>query len=99
MTTSGQTGMPAKVLVVEDEPVVRDLLVAVMRTEGYDIVAAADADTELRQARALRPHLDLIDVLLGSGPDGFTVARRLRGEADVALLIMTLAEEAEVIRA
>jgi two-component system OmpR family response regulator len=99
MATPAQTGMPAKVLVVEDEPIVRDLLVAVMRTEGYEVVAAGDANAAFKQAKSFSPHLALVDVKLGSGPDGFTVARRLREEADVALLFLTSADEAEDIRA
>jgi DNA-binding response OmpR family regulator len=99
MATPAQTGMPAKVLVVEDEPIVRDLLVAVMRTEGYEVVAAGDAGAAFKQAKSFMPHLALIDVKLGSGPDGFTVARRLREEADVALLFLTSADEADDIRA
>ena len=99
MTTPAQTGMPARVLVVEDEPIVRDLLVAVMRTEGYEVVPAGDARAALRHAKSFRPHLALIDVRLGSGPDGFSVARRMREEADVALLFLTSADEAEDIRA
>jgi DNA-binding response OmpR family regulator len=99
MATPAQTGMPAKVLVVEDEPIVRDLLVAVMRTEGYEVVAAGDAGAAFKHAKSFRPHLALIDVKLGSGPDGFAVARRLREEADVALLFLTSADEADDVRA
>src|SRR5436305_1427608 len=99
MAGPAQPGMPAKVLVVEDEPIVRDLLVAVMRTEGYEVVPAGDASAALKQAKSFRPHLALIDVRLGNGPDGFTVARRLREEADVALLFLTSADEAEDLRA
>jgi DNA-binding response OmpR family regulator len=91
--------MPAKVLVVEDEPIVRDLLVTVMRTEGYEVVAAADARAALKQAKSFQPHLALIDVRLGNGPDGFAVARRLRDEADLSLLFLTSADEADDIRA
>jgi DNA-binding response OmpR family regulator len=99
MGTAAETGMPAKVLVVEDEPIVRDLLVTVMRTEGYEVVAAADSSAALKQAKSFQPHLALIDVRLGNGPDGFTVARRLREEADVSLLFLTSADEADDIRA
>jgi DNA-binding response OmpR family regulator len=91
--------MPAKVLVVEDEPIVRDLLVAVLRGEGYEVVSAGDANGALKEARSFRPHLALVDVRLGSGPDGLTVARRLREEDDVALLFLTGADDAEDIRA
>ncbi|HEX4541514.1 MAG TPA: response regulator transcription factor [Acidimicrobiales bacterium] len=99
MGTPARTGVPAKVLVVEDEPIVRDLLVTVMRTEGYEVVAAADAGAALKQAKSFQPQLALIDVRLGSGPDGFAVARRLREEADLSLLFLTSADEAEDIRA
>jgi DNA-binding response OmpR family regulator len=99
VATAARTGVPAKVLVVEDEPIVRDLLVTVMRTEGYEVLAAADSSAALRQAKSFQPHLALIDVRLGNGPDGFTVARRLREEAHVSLLFLTSADEADDIRA
>lgn len=99
MTTPAQRGMPVKVLVVEDEPVVRDLLVAVLRTEGYDALPVADGNGAMREAKSFGPDLALVDVRLGNGPDGYAVARRLREEADVALLFLTSADEAEDIRA
>ena len=97
--TPAQGGMPAKVLVVEDEPIVRDLLVAVLRSEGYEVLPASDGNGALGKARSFGPHLALVDVRLGSGPDGYAVARRLREEGDVALLFLTSADEAEDIRA
>jgi DNA-binding response OmpR family regulator len=99
MATPAQTGMPARMLVVEDDPIVRDLLVTVLRTEGYEAVAAPDASSAIKQAKTFRPDLALIDVRLGTGPDGFSVARRLREDADPALLFLTSADEAEDIRA
>ncbi|HWC39855.1 MAG TPA: response regulator transcription factor [Acidimicrobiales bacterium] len=99
MTTPAHNGMPAKVLIVEDEPVVRDLLVSVLRTEGYDVLSVSDGNGAFKEARSFRPHLALVDVRLGRGPDGFTVARRLREEGDVALLFLTSADDAEDIRA
>ena len=90
---------PARTLVVEDEQVVRDLLVAVLRAEGYDVAATSGGDDALRRAKDFAPDLAIIDVNLGSGPDGFTVARRLRQESDVGLLFLTGADEPEHFRA
>ncbi|TMM17159.1 MAG: response regulator transcription factor [Actinobacteria bacterium] len=91
--------MNARTLVVEDEQVVRDLLVAVLRAEGYEVSAAAEGGEALKQAKTFAPDLAVVDVRLGTGPDGFTVARRLREQSDVALLFLTGADEPDELRA
>jgi DNA-binding response OmpR family regulator len=85
--------------VVEDEQVVRDLLVAVLRAEGYEVAASSEGNDALKQAKSFAPDLAVVDVRLGAGPDGFTVARRLREQTDVALLFLTGADEPDELRA
>jgi two-component system, OmpR family, response regulator RegX3 len=86
----------ASLLVVEDEPAIRDAISFSLRQEGYDVAEEEDGDLAL--ARALRQDFDLVllDVML-PGLSGMEVCRRLRAERDVPILILT-ARGAEVDR-
>jgi len=69
--------MPASVLVVDDDPVFRDLARAVLAAEGLTVIAEAESvETALDLARALRPDAALVDIELPDG-DGLTLAHRL----------------------
>ena len=64
-------------LVVDDEPVVRELLAATLRFAGYEVTSAATGSQALESARDMPPDLVLLDVMLPD-MDGFEVMRRLR---------------------
>jgi len=69
--------MPPSVLVVDDDPVFRDLARRVLAEEGLEVVAEAESlETALDIAQALRPNAALVDIGLPDG-DGRTLARRL----------------------
>jgi two-component system alkaline phosphatase synthesis response regulator PhoP len=85
----------AKVLVVDDEPSIVGTLRAYLEREGYAVHVAADGPAALKAARALRPDLVVLDVML-PGLDGFEVLQQLRRESDVYVLLLTArAEEAD----
>ncbi|MEE6281445.1 response regulator transcription factor [Georgenia sp. MJ170] len=67
----------ARLLVVDDEPNIRELLTTSLRFAGFDVIAAADGNEAIRQAREGAPDLIVLDVMLPD-MDGFTVTRRLR---------------------
>ncbi|MCR6649578.1 MAG: response regulator transcription factor [Cellulomonas sp.] len=67
----------ARLLVVDDEPNIRELLATSLRFAGFEVHAAADGGAALRMARDLEPDLLVLDVMLPD-MDGFTVTRRLR---------------------
>ncbi len=67
----------ARLLVVEDEPNIRELLSTALRFAGFEVHVAADGATALRVAETTRPDLLVLDVMLPD-MDGFTVTRRLR---------------------
>lgn len=71
------TGTEAKLLVVDDEPNIRDLLASSLRFAGFDVVTAEDGGGAFHEAQASRPDLIVLDVMLPD-MDGFTVTRRLR---------------------
>ncbi|MDQ1289457.1 MAG: two-component system, OmpR family, response regulator [Actinomycetota bacterium] len=83
----------ARLLVVDDEPSIRELLTASLRFAGFEVTAAADGAQALRQAERVRPHLIVLDVMLPD-MDGFTVTRKLRERGrEVPVLFLTARDE------
>ena len=78
----------ATLLIVDDDPKIRDLLRLYVEREGHRAVFAADGVQALAVARQQRPALILLDVML-PGLDGFEVCRRLREESDVPIMLLT----------
>jgi DNA-binding response OmpR family regulator len=78
----------ATVLIVDDDPKIRDLLRLYVEREGHRAVQAADGAGALAAAREHRPALVLLDVML-PGLDGFEVCRQLRDESDVPIVLLT----------
>jgi two-component system OmpR family response regulator len=72
-----KSGAEAKLLVVDDEPNIRELLSTSLRFAGFDVVAAGNGRDALAAAESHNPDLAVLDVMLPD-MDGFTVTRRLR---------------------
>jgi two-component system OmpR family response regulator len=72
-------GAGHRVLVADDEEFTRDLLSTALRFVGYDVAVAIDGVDALARARADRPDLIVLDVMM-PGHDGFEVCRRLRAD-------------------
>jgi two-component system OmpR family response regulator len=83
------TCAPARLLVVDDEPVILHLLSGSLRFAGYDVVAAASGIEATRAVAAQRPDLVLLDVMMPDG-DGFEVLRQLRDAGrDVPVIFLS----------
>ncbi len=80
--------MPDKILVVEDEPVLRETLEYNLVHQEYTVVTAGDGLKALEKARAEKPDLILLDIMLPK-MDGFEVCRILRQEMNVPILMIT----------
>jgi putative two-component system response regulator len=65
------------ILIVDDEPVGRKTLEALLLTQNYELAFAGNGQEALAQAEALRPDLILLDVMMPE-MDGFETCRRLR---------------------
>ncbi len=88
------SGAP-RLLVVDDEPSIRDLLSASLRFAGYDVATASDGSGALVQAEKHRPDLIVLDVMMPD-MDGFEVTRRLRERGrDVPVLFLTARDDIE----
>ncbi len=84
-----------RILIVDDEPNLVELLGSYLRREGYDIATAEDGPAALEQARTHDPDLILLDVML-PGMDGIEVCRQIRRFSDAYILMLTArAEEVE----
>ena len=81
-----------KILVVEDEKAIADILVFNLQREGYDTLVAYDGTEGLRRALEDTPDLILLDVML-PGMDGFEVCRRVREQNETPIIMLTAREE------
>lgn len=73
-----------RVLIVEDQADIRKLIHMTLEFEAYEIHEAADGVTGLRLARALRPDLMLLDVMMPGELDGLQVCQRIKADAELA---------------
>jgi two-component system alkaline phosphatase synthesis response regulator PhoP len=78
----------AHVLVVDDDPKIRDLLRLYLVREGHRVTPAGDGESALAAARSGKPDLVVLDVML-PGMDGVEVCRRLRDESSVPVILLT----------
>lgn len=76
------------VLVVDDEPALRDAVAYSLRREGYEVVVAQDGPAAISAARLHRPDLILLDIML-PGMDGFEVCREIRAESNVPIVMLS----------
>ena len=84
--------MAETILIVEDEPRLADILEQYLRREGYHTERAATGPRALELWRAARPSLMLLDLML-PGLDGIEVARRIRGESNLPIIMLTARDE------
>src|SRR5512136_1175225 len=80
--------MPHRILVMEDEPSVTDLLAYNLRKALYDVQVAADGRTALCLAREVQPDLILLDLMIPE-VDGLDVCRELRKTTNVPIIMIT----------
>ncbi|MBM3719997.1 MAG: response regulator transcription factor [Actinobacteria bacterium] len=94
MTTPTAT-LDQRVLVVDDEKSISDLISTGLRFVGFDVRTAATGAEALKQAESFKPHALILDVMLPD-LDGFEVCKRLRAEGqDVGVLFLTAKDATE----
>jgi two-component system OmpR family response regulator len=85
----------ARLLVVDDEPNILELLAPSLRFAGFEVTTATNGREALTSARTVRPDLVVLDVMMPD-MDGFDVVRRMRGEgATVPVLFLTARDATE----
>jgi two-component system OmpR family response regulator len=94
-TTVAESNAGTKLLVVDDEPNIVELLSASLRFAGFEVTTAATGLEAVARARVARPDLVLLDVMLPD-MDGFDVLRKLRSEGQrVPVLFLTARDATE----
>lgn len=84
--------MTRKILVVDDNPKIVEVLAAYLRTEGFDVATAADGPEALALAESERPDLALLDIML-PGIDGIELTRRFQRDYDLPVILVTARTE------
>jgi DNA-binding response OmpR family regulator len=91
-----RSGDPSlNILVVDDEPDLREMLTRSFAREGHRVVAVADGRGAIDRAGSEHFDIVLLDVALGAGPDGYDVCRTLRTRRNVVPIIMLTALDSE----
>jgi DNA-binding response OmpR family regulator len=90
-TTARDAEAPAatgRILVVDDDPTVSDVVARYLRREGYEVTLAGDGLVALEMAAAQPPNLVVLDIML-PGLDGLAVCRTLRERGPVPVILLT----------
>lgn len=77
-----------KILIADDEQLMRQLVIDFLRPEGYEILEASDGKEALEIYDKEHPDLILLDVMM-PGYDGWTVCREIRRESTVPIMMLT----------
>lgn len=80
--------MPKKILIVEDEANIRELLRLYLEREGYTVLEAENGVEGIKKWKSDKPDMLLLDVMM-SVMDGWAVCREIRAESDVPIIMLT----------
>jgi DNA-binding response OmpR family regulator len=80
--------MSTTVLVVDDEPIVREVVVSYFRREGYRTLEAGDGDSARRRLEEEPPNLVVLDLML-PGTDGLELCRWIRARSELPVIMLT----------
>ncbi|HVE98948.1 MAG TPA: response regulator [Mycobacteriales bacterium] len=93
--------MATRVLVVDDDPVIRQLVCVNLELEGFDVVTAEDGLDALEKAKALQPEIMTLDIMMPR-LDGWETAARLHADPETShikvILLSARAQEADLRR-
>ena len=84
-----------KILIVDDEPSITNLVSAYLKPERYEVFVASDGNTGLKAARTFKPDLIILDIML-PGMDGLEICRQIRRHeryASTPILMLTARSE------
>ncbi len=81
-----------KILIIDDEPSITNLVSAYLKAENYEVMTASDGPSGLKAARTLKPDLVILDIML-PGMDGLELLTRLRRESQVYVILLTAKTE------
>jgi two-component system response regulator MprA len=85
---------PVRLLVVDDEPLIIEMLTMGLTYEGFEVSVARTGYEAIEQAHSTKPDLVVLDIML-PGMDGVEVCKRLRATGDIGILMLTARGEVE----
>jgi signal transduction histidine kinase/CheY-like chemotaxis protein len=91
---AGKIAAPTNILVIDDDPTVRDLLTRYLCKEGFGVTCAENGEEGLRLAKELQPNAITLDVIM-PGMDGWTVLALLKtdpGTADIPVVMLSMVD-------
>jgi two-component system response regulator MtrA len=88
MVSNAETGNRGKVLVVDDDAALSEMLTIVLRTEGFDSRVCPSGEKAMAEFREYRPDVVLLDLML-PGKDGIDVCKEIRAESGVPIVMLT----------
>ena len=88
MVVNGESGGRGRVLVVDDDPALAEMLTIVLRTEGFESRVCSSGDKALAAFREFRPDVVLLDLML-PGKDGIDVCKEIRADSGVPIVMLT----------
>jgi DNA-binding response OmpR family regulator len=89
-----------KVLVVDDDRVLADLVIFTLRRAGFEAIVADDATSAMLRWADNKPDLIILDINLPGRPglqDGFAICKRIRSESDIPIILLTVRDDEEDI--
>jgi two-component system, OmpR family, alkaline phosphatase synthesis response regulator PhoP len=81
-----------RILLIDDEPSITSLVSAYLKPEGYEVYIAADGIAGLKAARAYKPDIIVLDIML-PGMDGIALLNQLRHESEVYVILLSARSE------
>jgi two-component system KDP operon response regulator KdpE len=82
-----------KILIVDDEPAIRKMLQTGLKGFGYQVLVAANGTEALQIAAQQDPDMIILDIALGSPPDGLDVCKNLREWSKVPIIMLTVRDD------
>ena len=86
--------MSKKILVVDDEKPIADILEFNLKNDGYEVICAYDGDEALKLVEEIKPDLILLDIMLPE-KDGMEVCKEVRKKYDMPIIMLT-AKDSEI---
>lgn len=82
--------MTTRILVIEDEPDIMELYRLLLEAEGYEVYSDDKAPTDLREVERIRPHLIILDLMMGVKQEGWQFFDLVRQEPTAAVIPLIL---------
>ena len=81
--------MAARILVVDDDPDIRDVVEATLITDGFEVSTASSAEECMRVLRNDKPQLAILDIMMETRDAGIRLCQRIRAQSDVPVIFLT----------